>query len=241
MMLNFDCRPSGLYEMDKKDFDPLAEQILLEKQPEVLKKAMPLDIDALTQDGFPLECHDAILSKDCSILGLITFMDKNLPIYDDEFHEISMATTTGTILIDKRLRNKPTRYRFTKAHELSHWILHRRFYSPIKRPYYFRNCRCSYVPNKQEADGRKNPIEAKTDYDLSEWQSDCLSAALLMPASTFIPTVELILKSNGITDMKIDKSVNDARSMSVVKEIASIYGVSERSVRIRLYTYGFYY
>ena len=28
MMLNFDCRPSGLYEMDKKDFDPLAEQIL---------------------------------------------------------------------------------------------------------------------------------------------------------------------------------------------------------------------
>ena len=239
MTLNFSCKPSGLYEIGYADFDPLALQILAEKQPEVLAIAMPLDVDALALDGFNLECRDAILSKDETILGLITFADLKLPVLDEQLEETTLETKEGTILIDKRLHKKLTRYRFTKAHEISHWILHRRFYSPIKKPYNFRSSICSYVACRQEAEGRKNPVEAKTDFDWSEWQSDNLSAAMLMPAVTFIPTAETVIRSYGFSDGKLIRGIQDTRTLDAISEIAHIYNVSVRSARIRLNTLGF--
>ena len=238
MNLNYACKPNGLYIMSKADFDPLAMQILNEKQPRVLERAMPLDLDDLAENAFPLTCYDAILSKDGSILGLITFADQNLPIYTDELDECSLPTTEGTIIIDKRLRNIPTRYRFTKAHEISHWILHRRFYSPYNMPYNFRNTGSSYIANRQEAVGRKNPVEAKTDFEWSEWQSDCLSAALLMPACTFIPTAQHFISMLEDTTGTLIYGSKEARS--ITSEIARIYEVSPRSVTIRLSTFGFF-
>lgn len=238
MLLNYACKPSGLYIMSKADFDPLAIQILREKQPCVLEKAMPLDLDDLAENAFPLTCYDAILSKDGSILGLITFVDQNLPIFNDNLDECYLRATEGTIIIDKRLRNIPTRYRFTKAHEVSHWILHRRFYSPYNRPFNFRSSGNSYIANRQEAIGRKNPVEAKTDFEWSEWQSDCLSAALLMPACTFIPTAQQFIKDSVSENGKLIYGSKDSRD--VIREIASIYAVSSRSVEIRLSTYGFF-
>lgn len=234
------CKASGLYIMSKKDFDPLAYKILLEKQPEVLKKAMMLDVDSLAEDGLYLECRDELLSREGTILGLITFADIKLPVYNDEMKETVIATPMGTIIIDKRLRENMTRYRFTKAHEISHWILHRRFYSPGNKPYNFRQSGYSYIACKQEATGRKNPIEAKTDKDWSEWQSDCLAAAMLMPACTFIPMAEEIIRSHGFTDGKLIGGISDNRTKRAIAEIAGVYNVSARSVSVRLSTYGFY-
>ena len=238
MNLNYVCKPSGLYIMSKTDFDPLAMRILKEKQPRVLERAMPLDLDDLAENAFPLTCYDAILSKDGSILGLITFADQNLPIYTDDLNECSLPATEGTIIIDKRLRNIPTRYRFTKAHEISHWILHRRLYSPYNMPYNFRNTGNSYIANRQEAVGRKNPVEAKTDFEWSEWQSDCLSAALLMPACTFIPTAQHFISTVAESAGKLIYGSKESRS--ITGEIARIYEVSPRSVAIRLSTFGFF-
>jgi len=238
MLLNFECKPSGLYVINKTDFDPLAMAILKEKQPRVLEKAMPLDLDDLAENAFPLTCFDALLSKDGSILGLITFADQELPLYNSNFDEYSMPMQEGTIVIDKRLHNIPTRYRFTKAHEISHWILHRRFYSPYNVPYQFRNVGSSYIATRQEAIGRKNPIEAKTDFEWSEWQSDCLSAALLMPVCTFVPTVQHYINN---TDSEMKKiTYGTIESKRIMSEIASIYMVSARSVEIRLSTLGFF-
>lgn len=239
MILDLPCKPSGLYIMNNMDFDPLAYKILLEKQPVVLERAMPLDLDALAEDGLYLECRDELLSIDGSIFGLITFADQKLPVYNDRMEEMIISTTEGTIVIDKRLHDKPTRYRFTKAHEIAHWILHRRFYSPDNKPYSFRNSGCSYIASKQEAEGRKNPVEAKTDIDWSEWQSDCLAAAMLMPACTFIPTAKRVLMAHGFTEEKLIKGVHDSQTLNAIAEIAEIYNVSVRSVGIRLYTYGF--
>lgn len=241
MTLNFPCKPSGLYILSKGDFDPLAYQILKKMQPAVLEKAMPLDLTALAEDGLYLECRDEILSQDGTILGLITFADQNLPVYDEQMNETAISTTEGTIVIDKRLHKKPTRYRFTMAHEIAHWILHRRFYSPIKKPYNFRNSGCSYIACRQEAEeGRKNPVEAKTDFDWSEWQSDGLAAALLMPACTFVPTSKEILHKHGFTEEKLVKGARDSKTLGAISEIAGIYNVSVRSASIRLFTFGFY-
>ena len=241
--MNIDYLPrkaSGLYIISKKDFDPLAYRILLEKQPEVLKRAMPLDVDALAEDGLYLECRDELLSREGTILGLITFADLRLPVYNDDMEEIVIETTTGTIVIDKRLRERMTRYRFTKAHEIAHWILHRSFYSPGNKSYNFRKSGNSYSACRQDTAGRKNPAEARTDKDWSEWQSDCLAAALLMPACTFISTADEIIRAHGFADGKLVSNTNDSQTRKAVAEIAGVYNVSVRSASIRLSTYGFY-
>lgn len=240
MMLNFLCKSSGLYVMSKKDFEPLACQILNEKQPEVLKCPMPLDVDSFILDGLFLELRDEYLSESGNILGLITFVDQRIPTYDDAFNETYIKATEGTIVVDKRLSSIPTRYRFTKAHEVSHWILHRKFYSPEKRNYNFRNKGCSYIACRQEAIDRKNPIEVKTDYDWCEWQADYLSAALLMPSVTFVPTAEQIIKSYGLSDGKLPEGNRGGILDKVSEELARLYNVSKRSVRIRLRTLDFY-
>ena len=241
MTLNYPCKPSGLYVMSRDDIEQLSHQILSERQPKVLEKPMALDIDELMKEGFYLEIKDALLSESGSLLGLITFVDRNIPTYDEAFNETSLKADVGTVVIDKRLYKIPTRCRFTKAHELSHWILHRKFYSPIKKSYSFRKCECSYIACRQEAIGRKNPTEAKTDYDWSEWQADCLGAALLMPATTFVPAAQAILHKNGFEELKLVYGSNDDRATSVISELAKIYEVSMRSVCIRLKTFGFYY
>ena len=238
MTLNYACKPSGLYIMSKSDFDPLAYRILEEKQPCVLEKAMPLDLEDLAENAFPLTCYDAILSKNGSILGLISFSDQNVPIFNDDFDECSIPAPEGTIIIDKRLRTVPTRYRFTKAHEISHWILHRRFYSAYNKPLNFRSSGSSYIANRTEAAGRKNPVAAKTDFEWSEWQSDCLSAAMLMPACTFVPTAQKLIAAHGHANGKLSRDSVDSKRIQ--GEIASIYEVSRRSVEIRLSTYGFF-
>lgn len=240
MILNFPCKTNGLYVMSKTDFDPLACQILTEKQPKVLEHPMPLDIDSLIFDGFCLELRDEYLSESGSILGLITFVKQKIPTYDDTFNETYIEAIEGTIVVDKRLSQIPTRYRFTKAHEVSHWILHRKFYTPGKRDYNFRNEGCSYIACRQEAIDRKNPVQIKTDHDWCEWQADYLSAALLMPSVTFVPTADQVIKSFGLSDGKIPDGNRGGILDKVSEELAGLYNVSKRSVRIRLRTLDFY-
>jgi hypothetical protein len=105
-------------------------------------------------------------------------------------------------------------------------------------PFNFRNTGNSYIANRQEAVGRKNPVEAKTDFEWSEWQSDCLSAALLMPACTFIPTAQHFITASGSENGKLTYGSKDSRG--IMSEIAKIYEVSPRSVEIRLSSYGFF-
>ncbi len=240
MILQFPCKPSGLYVLNRFDFDKIAFELLQEKQPCVLNSPMPLDLDALAYDGFLLECIDEVLSKSGSILGLITFADQKIPVLDSNMNSAAISAKEGTIIIEKRLREKPTRYRFTKAHEISHWLLHRKFYSQIKKDYNYRNEGCSYIACRQEARGRKNPVEAKTDYEWTEWQSDNMAAALLMPEVTFVPTAREILGEYGLEQGQLIYGEKGGEASEAIVKLANIYNVSRRSVSIRLNTYGFY-
>ncbi len=231
------CDEKIISDFKNFDFDGKATQILQEYQPEVLKTAKPLDIDELV-NAFELYCVEVIITKSGTILGFITFIDQNIPILDDNMENSAISAIEGTIIIDKRLKDIPTRYRFTKAHEFSHWILHGKYYLPLGESCTFRNLGCSYIAYRREARGRKNPVEARTLHDWIEWQSDNMAAALLMPAVTFIPKAKEILGEYGLEQGQL--IYGDANAYEAIIRLANIYNVSRRSVNIRLNSYGFY-
>ena len=92
-------------------------------------RAIPIE-DLIERHGLILEFQ--YLRKNGRILGKTVFDTGLEAVYDMELGEyILFPVKAGTILIDASLCEEETstgRLRFTEAHELSHWILHKGLY-----------------------------------------------------------------------------------------------------------------
>lgn len=67
------------------------------------------------------------ITQDGSILGLTTFDNGFLNVYDSESKKTrNIYVEKGTVIIDNSLltKNQEGRYNFTSVHEAGHWILH---------------------------------------------------------------------------------------------------------------------
>lgn len=237
MHLNFPCRYSGLPIIRKDEFDDLAKQILYEYMPDVLDSPKAVDIRYLAEECIVVDIREEKLCLE-NILGFITFADMVIPISDNKEIEVS----EGTIILDVRLHYKMTRWRFTVAHELAHWILHRAYHCGDNREYNFRKGGYSYIACRSDKTelGKKNPRVAHTDEEWAEWQADNLAAALLMPKPTFVYAAKQTLFRHGFYDLRLVSGQDVSRGMEVVKELADLFQVSMRAVRIRMRTFGMY-
>ena len=77
-----------------------------------------------------------------------------------------IAVRAGTILIDERLcdPSKLGRLRFTCAHELAHWVLHKKLYS-----------------GTGDVAAYNGNVSSDESHGIIERQADTLASALLMP------------------------------------------------------------
>lgn len=237
MHLSFPRKKSGLPIIRKSEFDDLAEEILYEYMPEVLESPKAVDIKYLAEDCIVVDILEEKLYLE-NLLGFITFANMIVPVSDDKEIEV----TEGTIILDIRLHYKKTRWRFTVAHELAHWILHRAYHCGDNREYNFRKKGYSYIACRTDKTelGKKNPKVAKTDDEWAEWQADNLAAALLMPKTTFIYAAKQALLKYGFYDLRLVSGQDVENGMKVVKELADIFQVSMRAIRIRMRTFGMY-
>ena len=93
-------------------------------------RAIPIE-DLIERHGLTLEFQ--YLRKNGRILGKTVFDTGLEAVYDMELGEYTLfPVKAGTILIDASLCEEETstgRLRFTEAHELSHWILHKGLYT----------------------------------------------------------------------------------------------------------------
>ena len=124
-------------------------------------KSIPIEEIIEQEFGMNIEYH--YLRKDLRVLGQTVFENSFVPIYDNENKEYTVIEVdAGTIIIDSRLNQARfnCRLRFTLAHELSHWIIHKNL---------FIGTDMAVARIKEEND------------DETEWQADQLSAAILMP------------------------------------------------------------
>ena len=159
---------SGLTSFGSQPHDMRSNFPLIEQAHRRLaSEPRPIPIEAIIEVKFDLILEYHILRKNGAVLGETIFDDGPVILYDmDERSYKIIAVRKGTILIDERLCEIRSigRLRFTCAHELAHWVLHKNLYSGTGNIAAY-NGQCS----TDESDG------------VIERQADALATALLMP------------------------------------------------------------
>ena len=145
----------------------IARKVLTEYDIHYLNRnpqAIPLE--KIVEDLFGLRIEYVRLVESAEgELGRMVYDNGYTTVYNsvNEGYEL-FKVSSGTILIDSRLLedlNLYGRYRYTLAHELAHWVLHKKLFFGT------RMAAASYGENLSD--------------DSTEWQANHLAKALLMP------------------------------------------------------------
>lgn len=231
MKLDYPQYENGMYKLNRADFEDIAYEILDKYLPDTLIAPGVVDINYLIRDCLYLNIYSKNITADKSVLGLIAFEDATLHCYDLAFNRTKIDLQAGDIVIDLSLSGTQMQFRrrFTLAHEMAHWILHRSYHSPINQQFEFRK------PYKvtQASDVEKNFKRVFSDTDREEWQANSLAAAILMPRNVF---------NHAVFNCKMTHFVDKDRIRFASKDdcneffnyLSNIFKVSRQAAEIRL-------
>lgn len=231
MKLNSDLVPI----ISKKQMDIEATKFLRKYYPEALENPIPLPVEDIAELKMSLEIDYVNIDKDCSTLGMMIFSAGIVDLYDsDKEKYVSRKYDKGTLLVESNITDAGNRgrERFTIAHEIIHWHIHKSRFAlmALKDKSLARACRCP----------QEKAYKPKTPEDWMEWQADSLAAAILMPAEMFRQKANE-LKSNH----KIGKKLNDYMWLGfspeiikdfIIDELATAFQVSKQAAEIRVKT-----
>jgi hypothetical protein len=239
---------SGVPILSKENIETEAFNVLKSYNMALIDTPSEVPIELIIENHFGLQMDFKILSEDEEgILGLTTFTSGALKVFDQNKGCIRIVdVTAGTIIIDDRLASDSSRYgryRFTCAHEISHWHLHRHKYIKNKN-------QISLFIDNEEAKAVKclgRNIEAKisygkqvkTDEEWLEWQADYMAAALLMPEKAYKNAFKDLAKTAGLEENYIlCISKNESIVKNIVEVLSNAFKVSKQAARIRLFNLG---
>jgi len=223
-----------MYKLGKADFDDIALLLLREYLAVVVDRTCEVDINFLIKDCFYLDVFSKHLSANKSILGMIAFDDAEIPCYNLRFEPTTFKAIAGNIIIDLCLSGKQhiPRRRFTLAHELSHWILHRSYHSPTNQVFAFK--KTGYL-SCGEASVEVRNKKLKEESDREEVQANSLAAAILMPKFAFLTIAhEQLRHFFGASATTFIESEDPAKYREAIISIASAFNVSLQATEIRL-------
>ena len=236
MRLDYPMNENGLYRLKSSDFDEIASMTFNEYLPQVLQVPQPVDIDYLINECFFLEVIKAHITLNGKILGMMVFEDTPWRYYDLLYRPVVTELKESTMLIDFSLsgsKNLP-RERFTKAHEVSHWICHRTLHSRDKLPYEFRKASAIACRDISIERYKYDEERARTEAEWEEWQADRLAASLLMPKDPFTYICKRAIESCGIKNGFLTRGRSVEASKRVISTVAKFFIVSERATQIRM-------
>ncbi|GHV47115.1 hypothetical protein FACS189499_04030 [Clostridia bacterium] len=147
-------------------------------------QAVPIEDMLEEHYGLSVEYHK--IRKNGGVLGQTVFEDSATPIYDSDVGYTLIEVPAGTVIVDIRLLQQKyaNRLRFTYAHELSHWLIHKDL----------------FLSHSQSA----AMVDMYHD-DSIEWQADALCAAILLP----LGQVKIAFnRARGSNEMKIKSLAN---------------------------------
>ena len=226
-------RPRLSYDKNKvpilkaKDIDVIAERMLLDYNPKLLKKPQAVDVEDFAFNYLKLKQDFQYLSNSGLYLGMLVFNNTSkIPVYVPEVNRAEyISARAGTIIVDNSLieDGQENRYRFTIGHECFHDIFHFEYYGAynenqitfldeVQKPLI---C-CRAVSAYKEKNKR-----VWTDVDFMEYQANQGSAALLMPETTVRLAVE-----------ELKQTEEDL--LFLAYNISEIFKVSQESARYRL-------
>lgn len=236
MRLEYPMFPNGMYCLRNGDFDTIASMVLGEYLPEALERPQPVDIDYLIEDCFYLEVKKAHITLEGNILGMMVFQDTKCEYYDRFYSKVVEELKEATMMIDLSISGDKSlpRERFTKAHEMGHWICHRSLHSYDKIPYEFRRSPAIACRDASIERYKYNEEFKRSESDWEEWQADRLAAALLMPKDPFINISQKVIDNCGIRNGILVKGYNTEASKRAVSIISTYFMVSRKAAQIRM-------
>lgn len=211
--------------LTRKDIERISQRIVTayRKLP-IAKQSAPNIIDPviLIRDLLRLSIGRHTLSKDGSILGLTSFGEVLVKVYDDPGHPEYCQLDGKTLLVDSRLTvenaNKG-RYHFTLVHEACHQIYRRLFPNAYAHDIAERRVYCCTAHRKP------------TRGDWEEWRTDTLASAILMPQDM----VKDNMRQFGLGDsMRLLNRVFAPDEYDRFCKMANYMGVSKQALAIRL-------
>jgi Zn-dependent peptidase ImmA (M78 family) len=210
---------NGIPILSVREIEVIADELLDKYCPKVLSKpSMTPVVEIIRHLGertrllFVME--DLGFQGTAKILGKVNFRRK-------------------TLYLDISLENElKAAFRFTAAHEIGHWVLHR---------YNYKNWKLEIDDSLQDDDRTLCRLEKRTQSDWLEFQANVFAAALVTPREMFIVALKQIQQKMGINKNLGRIFLSNAPSSrrdyeTIVAEISEIFHVSKGSVRVRIKT-----
>lgn len=211
--------------LSRKQIDIEAENFLQKYRPNALKKATKLDLEKLIENDLGIEIDYQNLDSDHQILGATIFKEGYMKVFNDEKEELKKFNK-NSMVFDIQLSEdykQEGRFLFTLAHEIGHWVLHRKFFyidESQENLFDLMDNEKFIICVKREETALLD-VTKKTNEDWIEWQADNFASSLLMPKDVFKFTYEKLIKSN------LDEK-------EIVKELSRTFGASKKACEVRI-------
>lgn len=213
--------------LSRKQIDLEAEIFLKKYRPLALKQATKLDLENLIENDLELEIDYQNLDPEHQILGATIFKDGYLNVYTEGKKELKKFNK-NTMVFDSKLSEdykQEGRFLFTLAHEIGHWILHKKhFFINDGQESLFNQIDEddeSYIICAKRDENAMLHIRKKTPEEWIEWQADSFASSLLMPKEIFKEVYE---------NLEAQKISSDA----IIKKLSEIFGASRKACKIRI-------
>jgi Zn-dependent peptidase ImmA (M78 family) len=148
-----------------------ARYVISSYEPDLLREPTSIPVEDIMEEVYGLSIEYQYIRNNGRILGETVFENALVPIYERENNEgyKLIPVKAGTVIIDAGLLNRRNdgRLRYTCAHELAHWILHKELYTRLG-----------------ETAAMTKAVKSSESDRIIERQADVLSSYLLMPKGT---------------------------------------------------------
>ena len=152
----------------KETLETIARHVISKYDGSLLRTPASIPVETIMELVYGLKIDFQFIRNNGRILGETVFEDMVVPIYERENEEgyKLIPVTAGTVIIDASLINNrgDGRFRYTCAHELAHWVIHKGF----------------YTQSGVTAAMTKAVKSSESDKAI-EWQADRLGSYFLMP------------------------------------------------------------
>lgn len=185
-----------------------------------------LDLENFIENVLNVSIDYQRLDSKQEILGVTVFKTGNLEIYDEQNCKKQILVNKNTMIFNSDLASNlklEGRFKFTLAHEIAHWILHKRyFFVDENQISLFDNLgeddfiKCLNRDEKDFVINRK-----RTPEEWLEWQADNFASSILMPKEVFLKYYNS-LKSKNISNYNI------------IESLSKLFGVSKQATQIRI-------
>lgn len=213
--------------LSRDKIDNEAEKFLMKYRPNALKKATKLDLETLIENDLGVEIDYQNLDKDHQILGATIFRDGYMEVYNNENKQLKKFKK-NTMVFDIKLSEdyrQEGRFLFTLAHEIGHWVLHRKYFfidegQQSLFDYYNEEEKNSIICAKRNENDMIK-VRKRTEGEWIEWQADNFASSILMPKHVFKLTYEELKKKN----------LNKGK---ILEELSQTFGASKKACEIRI-------